>query len=238
MSRVKIPPISERFGDLPAGLTTPEAAGWGYVKKQVFRSYLIGTGGSEVVLEGAGEIAVYSDYPFEIAINDPSRYMTILTEAHFSGRINRIFLRMLLVNSIGRVVVYSSRPNLGRNFQRENPALMQPLVLPLSVVTWGTSDTSDSITITIPDGVGLNEALYVYEIVAQRTIGSIETVQFLESETGVNLPVFRHRSENPTENLVYIPSQPIRISSSGSFNFTGSTEITGTANVSITAVRI
>lgn len=217
-------PLHPQFPN-PFGLvdTRQDPGGPGY-KKLIIRiqALTLTAPGDQLNLGIAGEVKVFSDWPIFVRLGQTPHESPRLTEVSFLGRVEHLFLRKTSTADVGRVVVYIGMPYLGVHWQREDPLKKSFWTLAPAAVVWPNGATTvDSAALNLSNDI---EANYLISLHAFRASGgTIETLQFVENETGLSIPMLNERFE-PADRINFRPPHPYRIPASGVFRFTGSNE--------------
>jgi len=210
----------------PFGLvdTRQDPGGPGY-KKLIIRIQTLSlvAPGTQLNLGIAGEVKVFADWPIFVRLGQTPLESPRLTEVSFLGRVENLFLRKTSTADVGRVVIFIGMPYLGVNWQREDPLKKSFWTLAPAAVVWNNGVTTiDSAALNLSSDV---EANYLISLHASRSLGgTIETLAFVENETGLSIPMLNERFEPPSDKVNFRPPHPYRIPASGVFRFTGSNE--------------
>lgn len=198
-------------------------------EKRVIRIMDIGwVAATECNIGRTADLSLYSDYPIEIRLKTGNRIYNQIRELHLTGKIDGFYLRRY-GNVPGRIVIYQGTPARGVGIQKENIRAAMT-VRDISALAWiGGVGASLVRTIPVP-AVQWSEALYIRSFHAFRDGGTINRVDYIESETGGTLQLYSDTEKYPTDVLSRKFAEPLRISSSGSWYLYGSTE-PGNTNV-------
>jgi len=187
--------------------------------------------GLAINLGGAGEIKVYADVPIDLQVGEAPVVYENVTDLTLRGDISQVRVVRKFVGDIGRVVIYAGYPELGVNFQRESPLDKTPVGLASAGLTWplnvpnyysGTLLAIPNATFTMPF-----EAYYLFNFRIERTVGSIEKVEFWSNE-GVPNPVRRFYADAPGSVINRELPFPLRLAQNTKIHFWGSTEVANT----------
>jgi hypothetical protein len=188
--------------------------------------------GLEVNLGITSEVRLYSDWPVAVKFGDGpnAAQYSMVTEVHFLGRVEKLYLRKLSVVDFGRVIVFIGQPALGLGWQRENYLNKQPVTIGSSAKAWPSATTLLSLppVFVFPNATFAREGIYLVEIAGRRSAGTVSEVRYVELETGFGQNVFNHRFITPADTFSFVPPQPIRCVCDGAFRVEGSNEPGGT----------
>jgi hypothetical protein len=223
-------PLHPQFPN-PFGLvdTRQDPGGPGY-KKLIIRIQTLSSvaPGTQLNLGIAGEVKVFADAPLFLRLGQTPLESPMLTELTFLGRVENLFLRRnVSIPEVGRVVVYVGMPYLGVNWQREDPLKKGVWMLAQGSVVWNAGLITFDYSAMVLSSA--NEANYLISVDALREGGgTIETLEFVENETGLSFVMLHERIEPPNDKMNFRPPHPYRIPASGFFRFTGSNEAVNT----------
>jgi len=226
-----IPPLSPQRSDV-AGYVASDF-GPANVKntKTVLRllDLTVTAPGTRINLGLTGEIQLFSDMPVDVTFGDSAISFLAVNQVGFLGRINFISVRRRVVSAAGRLVIYSGVPFLGANWTRENPQLKVALPGGLDGEAWalGTTTFNTINAVAMPSGIA-SEAHYLISLNAVRSAGTLERVQFIESESGLGLRLFDFSPKIVNNRIEYVAPVPIKLPCAGNFRFIGSNEAAGT----------
>lgn len=191
-----------------------------------------GAGWTEVSVE-AGEIALYADDPVDVRLGDGSRIYEAITELRLVGAVRSLQVRL---NGDwtggGRLVLYQGVPYLGVSWQRESFRDRQSLRIRTPALAWalGVAAANESAAPSFNftaygQGNIPTEAFYLRQVSAKRTSGVIESIEYIETETGLTRVLWSYHQQEPvTNHLAVVLPEPVRLATQGYFSIRGSVE--------------
>jgi len=231
MSRIRIPSLVDPKPRIPYGIYSEAGGGWNYLEKKTYclEDVSAAAPGTEITLEDAGEVAIYSDYPVDITLCESGRVLTSMLEARLFGRITKIQVRRLQLHAAGRLVIYAGRPSLGADFIREDPSRAAHYGMHVVLVWASGAATRDYCVVTIPaPNAFISEAVYYHNCHLSRTAGTITRLECYETVTGTNIRLFQHWEKNPNGILIADPPVPFKVSVNHYWKVWGSVELADT----------
>lgn len=232
----------------PAYIESPNtlADQYPYHRKRVIRVFdLVTTGrGSEINLDGAGEIAIFADSAIFATFGDYAEGSLVVGQSglRLRGLFNKVYLRPATGVSLGRVAIYTGRPDLG-SFDRENPYLKMPNLFQSLVLAWGAGGaSSNALALAVPNLGGSSgmpiEAYYIVEMSLKRTTGTVDSFDLFETETGGLTPILHIDNPVPGSLFVWKPPVPVRVAMSTNLFVNGSLDVASTVDVNILKIDI
>lgn len=186
--------------------------------------------GTEINLSNAGEIQLYADFPVDIIVGESGVVRPAITSLRLGGNIERIFVTRPSAFAHGRLTIFIGVPNLGTDFEREDPKHMAHMIASPGVpIVWAAGNASQlaqTVTFPILGGVPV-EAMYVHALECRRDVGTIDRIRFNHSDGGVGLSVIE-ALENPSDVFFKRFSEPIRLPYAGTWTVEGSVEAVNT----------
>lgn len=212
---------------LPQIIDLDYAPGAVRVSKSVYRLVdLDASNGTEISLGGAGEMWLYSDQPINLKVGEAPTNISKVTQLHLSGYLTKIRAYRPLFY-VGRLVVYTGFPTLGRNFRREDYFNRSRYVTSGAGVNWPASALYvDLPALTLPSNMA-KETLFLWAVGANRSNNKVIThAEYIESETGFSYPIWFGMGKifTPMNRFSFSKSHAVRLPSSGNIRIYGESD--------------